>query len=178
MPQPRPSSGVKKKAGPLPVWAWVLVGVLALAAVYVFMRRSKTPAASSPVELVTGARPTAQQTAYGGYPSSATPTQDMISSDVLQQLLAARETPIGGKLNTPVEDLPTGYHASSGAYDPSSRQQGAYYSSGKEYVDYTGNAPPGPVGRGPGFWFYDPNDKAWRSDWVQVMGTRKISGEN
>jgi hypothetical protein len=39
------------------------------------------------------------------------------------------------------------------------------------------NAPPGPVGRGPGFWFWDAWGGQWRSDWEQRGGQWFIKGE-
>lgn len=76
---------LKGKAGPLPIWAWGLIGAATLLAVYLVLRRN-TEQGSAGVELVAGNTGRPQDAPSGGYPRGVTPAAQMLNDDVLYEI--------------------------------------------------------------------------------------------
>lgn len=79
---PSPAAKLGKKAGPLPIWAWALVGGGALLAVFLLLRRN-TEQGGSGIQIVTGNAQRPENTVSGGYPRGVTPAAEMLNDEVL-----------------------------------------------------------------------------------------------
>lgn len=94
------AKGVGRKLGPLPLWAWLLIGAGGALGVWLLLRSRGQAEAVSPVELVTGARARPEDLPFGGYPSAATPPAQMLSSDIASELVG-----VFGALGGAISDL-------------------------------------------------------------------------
>lgn len=92
-PKPKPKTAGKlgKKAGPLPIWAWALLGVGGAVLLYLVLRRN-TEQTGAGVQLVTGGAGNPQDAPSGGYPSAATPPAQMLNEDVLWTIAGSLST--------------------------------------------------------------------------------------
>lgn len=108
-PTPKGSFGafVSKKVGPLPVWAWTAMGVVALA-IFLRMRAAKAAAASAGVDASAGAN-TGQAGDLTMIPAELTPEAGwMPTSNTFYQNVTVQDTP-GVTPPAPVETKPSNY---------------------------------------------------------------------
>lgn len=160
---PKPAKALTKKAGPLPIWAWALVGGGALLAAYLLLRRNTTQAGAG-ISLVSGNAQKPQDAAWGGYPQGGTPAAQMLSEEVLREIAgglttisadqkeqhsslgervagvkdAVAQTVAGATLQPPAVSTPTAVAAGSAPKIPSNQPGVDRYYSFKP-----GNAPAG-----------------------------------
>lgn len=89
MPPPpaKPVAGLKKKLGPLPVYAWALLGIGAAVLGYWFLKGRGSGGADAPVDRVVGANNMPpEDLAFAGGPTGNTPPAQGLSADVLDAL--------------------------------------------------------------------------------------------
>lgn len=86
-----PLKALGKKAGPLPIWAWALLGAGTLLAVFLLLRRN-TQQRGSEVQLVSGGAGNPQDAPSGGYPRGVTPAAQMLNDDVLYEIASGLST--------------------------------------------------------------------------------------
>lgn len=85
--KPKPKGkGLGKKLGPLPLWAWAVIGGVSVGAVWWYMGRNKQSTGVLSTTGSTGVSP--QDTTQGGYPSAATPPGQGLDQQTLQDALS------------------------------------------------------------------------------------------
>lgn len=109
-PAKKAGAALGKKAGPLPIWAWLALAGGAV--LLLILMRKNTRQSGSGVQLVTGqASRAAQGAAYGGYPAGATAPAQGLNDEVLYTLagslseLSDRQRELGLSLGEQVANL-------------------------------------------------------------------------